>query len=68
MNRRAAAALCLRKKERASARTQAVSSVLLPLPRQRLSDDRLAGTVPPSLPGSDAVVQLDLLQLAAESI
>lgn len=48
-------------------RTKAITVILLPLPRHRLLDDGLPGVVPPSLSVLDAVMQLNLLQLTAES-
>lgn len=47
--------------------TEAITFVLLPLPLHRLLDDSLPGMVAPSLSVLDAVMQLNLLQLTAES-
>ena len=49
-------------------RTEAIGLVLLLLPLQSLPDGRLPRAVPPALPVLEAVPQLNLLQLAAESI
>ena len=49
-------------------RTEAVGLVLPLLPLQGLPDGCLPRAVPPALPVLEAVPQLNLLQLAAESI
>lgn len=47
--------------------TKAIAVILLPLPLHRLLDDRLPGVVTPALSVLDAVMQLNLFQLTAES-